>query len=500
MAKKRFFKKTYKPYMSLVVCGMVALGTLLANPKEVKAYSSPGDNSIKLDTWNMENGTSKSTSWSGTINTYQPTKTTDKIVTGDFDGDGHDEVAAFYDYGNGDTGLHVWNPNSSGDTFKWTSVWKSNDFDAKLIDGRVVAGDFDGDGKDEIAALYDYGNNKVGLFIWNATSDTSYNCSKQWESGVFDASKIVGMVSGNYDEEGKDEIGIVYDYGNRTTGVWILDENPDKSFKANKSWESTTFDAQKVKGRIVSGDYSGDSKDEIAMFYDYDNRTTKMWVLAQNSKGTFDTSKGWESTTFDADLITDKVTSTNDNSTTKDKIGALYDYSSNASRMFVWNPTGDSFTCSNVWESKSYDADRTVGRVFAGKFDGNTSKLGVIYDGTAEVVQSKESKLISESKKYIGIPYVYGGTTTAGFDCSGFVQYVYSQMGIQLNRTTFDQINQGTPVSQSELKPGDLIFTENGGHVGIYVGNGQMIHAPRTGDVVRITDIYHYYSARRIIN
>lgn len=486
--------------MSIAVFGMVALGTLLANPKEVKAYSSPGDNIVKLDTWSMDSEAVKNTSWSGSMKTYQPIKTTYKTVSGDFDGDGQDEVAAFYDYGSSDTGLHIWQSNTSVEEFKWTSVWKSDDFDAQKIDNRVVAGDFDGDGKDEIAALYDYGNNKVGLFIWKESSDKSFTCKKLWESSVFDASRIVDMVTGNYDEDGKDEIALIYDYGNRTTGLWILGENSDESFKANKSWESTTFDAQKVKGRVVSGDYIGDSKDEIAMFYDYDSRTTGMWVLSPNSKGTFDTTKAWESNTFNSELITDKVISTNNNSTTKDKISAFYDYSNNQTRMFVWTPNEDSFTCANTWESKNYDADRISGRVFTGKFDGNTSKVGVIYDGAVEVAPSKESQLISEAKKYVGIPYVYGGTTTSGFDCSGFVQYVYSQMGIQLNRTTFDQINQGTSVSQSELKPGDLIFTENGGHVGIYVGNGQMIHAPRTGDVVRITDIYHYYSARRIMN
>ncbi len=78
-----------------------------------------------------------------------------------------------------------------------------------------------------------------------------------------------------------------------------------------------------------------------------------------------------------------------------------------------------------------------------------------------------------------------GGDDPSGFDCSGFVQYVYKNAaGINLPRDTYGQINVGTSVLQSNLQPGDLVFPHTG-HVGIYVGNGQMIHSPESGDVVK---------------
>ena len=106
------------------------------------------------------------------------------------------------------------------------------------------------------------------------------------------------------------------------------------------------------------------------------------------------------------------------------------------------------------------------------------------------------SQVVEIAKRYLGVPYVWGGTTPAGFDCSGFVQYVYRQVGISLPRTTYDMLNVGQAVAPKDLQPGDLFFTYSG-HVGIYVGGGSMIHAPTTGDVVRYGSASPFYAARR---
>ena len=110
------------------------------------------------------------------------------------------------------------------------------------------------------------------------------------------------------------------------------------------------------------------------------------------------------------------------------------------------------------------------------------------------------SELINFAKKFIGVPYVFGGTTPKGFDCSGFVQYVYKHaLGINISRTTQTQINEGREVSRNELQPGDLVFT-NQGHVTLYIGNNQVIHAPQTGDKVKISNLWAFWRARRILN
>ena len=104
--------------------------------------------------------------------------------------------------------------------------------------------------------------------------------------------------------------------------------------------------------------------------------------------------------------------------------------------------------------------------------------------------------------KYLGVPYAWGGATPGGFDCSGLVMYVYGQLGISLPHYAAAQYGFGTPVSRDQLQAGDLVFFDGLNHVGIYIGGGQMVHAPETGDVVKITPLTDfgasYVGARRL--
>jgi cell wall-associated NlpC family hydrolase len=96
---------------------------------------------------------------------------------------------------------------------------------------------------------------------------------------------------------------------------------------------------------------------------------------------------------------------------------------------------------------------------------------------------------------YLGTPYVWGGASPSGFDCSGFTMYVYAQVGVSLPHNAAAQYGYGTPVSRSALQPGDLVFFDGLGHVGIYVGGNSFIHSPHTGDVVKISSMTGWYAS-----
>ena len=111
----------------------------------------------------------------------------------------------------------------------------------------------------------------------------------------------------------------------------------------------------------------------------------------------------------------------------------------------------------------------------------------------SESVSSKGQAIVELAKKYIGTPYRYGGSSPSGFDCSGFVYYLYKSMGVTLNRVAADQMTNGKWVPLNALQPGDIVgFANKSGyinHVGIYAGNGMMIHSPQTGEFVRYESI-----------
>ena len=149
-------------------------------------------------------------------------------------------------------------------------------------------------------------------------------------------------------------------------------------------------------------------------------------------------------------------------------------------------------------------ADALNGTTGSSNSSGSSSS-GTTPSGSTSVTGAK---IVETAKKYLGVPYVWGGASPSGFDCSGFVYYVTRSLGFNTSRTLASMYKQGTPVEKSDLQPGDIVFFKNTyksgiSHVGIYVGDGKFIHSPHTGSVVSYADlnstyyINHYYGACR---
>jgi peptidoglycan DL-endopeptidase CwlO len=115
----------------------------------------------------------------------------------------------------------------------------------------------------------------------------------------------------------------------------------------------------------------------------------------------------------------------------------------------------------------------------------------------ATVVARERAGIVRFARRFLGTPYSYGGTSPAsGFDCSGFTRFVYAHFGIVLPHWSGSQFGLGRRISRSRLRPGDLVFFDGVGHVGIYVGGGRFIHAPHTGTRVAIDPLDGWYAAR----
>jgi peptidoglycan DL-endopeptidase CwlO len=121
----------------------------------------------------------------------------------------------------------------------------------------------------------------------------------------------------------------------------------------------------------------------------------------------------------------------------------------------------------------------------------------------ATAVAHEQARIVRFARRYLGVRYVYGGTSPrSGFDCSGFTRFVYAHFGIALPHYSGAQFTMGHRVSERGLRPGDLVFFDGLGHVGLYIGSGRFIHAPHTGSRVSIDTLSNhgsYDGARRLV-
>ena len=126
-------------------------------------------------------------------------------------------------------------------------------------------------------------------------------------------------------------------------------------------------------------------------------------------------------------------------------------------------------------------------------------------EGATVIPPSSYGGVVGVALSYQGVPYVWGGASPGGFDCSGLVMYSYAQVGVSLPHSSYAQYNVGVAVPRDQLQPGDLVFFDGLGHVGLYIGGGMFVHAPHTGTVVQVASLDSgwyaatYVGARRIL-
>jgi cell wall-associated NlpC family hydrolase len=134
----------------------------------------------------------------------------------------------------------------------------------------------------------------------------------------------------------------------------------------------------------------------------------------------------------------------------------------------------------------------------AGGALGGTDQIGLTTHAEAvhEQAVREQTQVVAYARHLLGVPYVYGGTSRQGFDCSGFTRFVYAHFGVTLPHYSVAQFQRGHRVGRASLRPGDLVFFDGLGHVGLYIGRGRFIHAPHTGTRVSVATLSGWYASR----
>ncbi|MFF4221666.1 FG-GAP-like repeat-containing protein [Streptomyces abikoensis] len=334
-------------------------------------------------------------------------------TTGDFDGDGKADVAMLTDYGPSKDGrgrVALWVHTATGEGFKEPrAVWDNGSDSWRWDAVKLTSGDFNGDGKTDIGALYNYGKTtdglyRTGLFTFTSTG-AGFNApvkvwessSSSWKSWNWDASKVT---SGDFNGDGKADIAVLYNYGNsgsrNESGLLTFTSNGNGFAEPRKAWESGSTSWNWNSSKMVAGDFNGDGKSDIAVLYGNgttsDSRNeTALWLIADNSNGFVEHRKVWNSLTWEGrswSWEASKVAAGDFNGDGKSDIAVLYDYGKvagkNKTGLWIFSGTKDGFADPRkVWESgTTVDSwNWAASELAAGDFNGDgKADMGVTYD------------------------------------------------------------------------------------------------------------------------
>ncbi|RLU83038.1 esterase [Streptomyces griseocarneus] len=250
--------------------GSVALFTFLSEPdgtfrKETKSWSTkPGQ-------WTFKN--------------------IRQLVAGDFNGDGRADLAAMYGYDDGSVALFTFLSEPDGTFRKETKSWSTKPGQAYAANSRIVAGDFDGNGRDDIAAFYGYSDASAALFTYLSEPDGTFRKeTKSWNAPANSWwGQNMKIVAGDFDGNGRADIGAVYGYGDGSLALFTFRSNPDGGFDETpiKSWTAQPGQWNASNVQLLVGNYNGDGRADMAAFYNYGDGNSALFTFTSETNGAF---------------------------------------------------------------------------------------------------------------------------------------------------------------------------------------------------------------------
>lgn len=346
--------------------------TTPAKKGEVAMLYELDPTSARIYAWNSSGSslTLQSSQWSSSA--YALDRVGDRVAAGDFDGDGKDDIAAAMHMCDGTLRIHTWKSSGTSFTYGGAAGFANDTLDPSAAAGRFVAGDFVGDKKSELALLYAPSGGGVAIKVFPGGT-TAWSVSSGYTlSQVGDR-----FVAGDFNGDGKDDVATAYQYADGTFRfhVWLASGSTLAYAGASGWYQSGQFALGPVAGRMVAGDFNGDGRDDIAMLRNHGTSGARLWVWTSTGSSFVLQSSSWSvESGYALSNVGDRVAAADLDADGRADVIAAYQYSNGTFRYHVWKGTGTGMAYGGAtgwYTSGNFPLSRVNGRLVAGDWNGN---------------------------------------------------------------------------------------------------------------------------------